>query len=223
MNVGMTSGSLPMAPESTMFAPVGKKELDRDDFMVLFITQLQYQDPMKPMDSYEMASQLAQFSNMEATMKMADTTAELLDYQKSQNNLQLLELLDSRVVINGNTLGVNGEDNGDGNFVLAEDSNSCVVEIFDSSGALIRSMDMGPLAAGSHDLQWDGRDARGDEVEDGSYSYVLRAYNGVGQTVQAQYRTRGRVTGIHFESGQAMLAVDQYIESDIASVISVVK
>ena len=218
----MTSESLPMVQETNMFKPVGKKELNRDDFMVLFITQLQYQDPMKPMDSYEMASQLAQFSNMEATMKMADTTAELLDYQKSQNNLQLLDLLDSQVVINGNTMGVNGEDFGDGSFVLAEDSNSCVVEIFDSSGALVRAMDMGPLGAGAHDLNWDGKDTQGNGVEDGAYSYVLKAYNGSGQAIQAQYRSSGRVTGIHFESGQAMLAVDQYIESDVGNVISVV-
>ncbi|MCK5437335.1 MAG: flagellar hook assembly protein FlgD, partial [Desulfobulbaceae bacterium] len=27
---------------------VGKKNLDRNDFMKLFITQLQYQDPMEP-------------------------------------------------------------------------------------------------------------------------------------------------------------------------------
>ena len=88
------------------FKPVGNKELDRSDFMTLFITQMKYQDPMKPMDSYEMASQLAQFSNMEATMKMSDNMEKLLGYQTSQNNLQLMTLIDKDVQIYGNKIGV---------------------------------------------------------------------------------------------------------------------
>ena len=53
-------------------------ELGRDDFLNLLVTQLQYQDPMEPMDSYEMGSQLAQFSTMEATMKMAENMEKSL-------------------------------------------------------------------------------------------------------------------------------------------------
>ncbi len=79
------------------FPAVGKKDLDESDFMKLFITQLQYQDPSKPMDTNEMASQLAQFSSMQATMKMSDGMDNLLAYQKSQNNLQLLNLLNTDV------------------------------------------------------------------------------------------------------------------------------
>ncbi|MCK5405645.1 MAG: flagellar hook assembly protein FlgD, partial [Desulfobulbaceae bacterium] len=106
MAVISAASGIPMAAEPEL-KTVGKQELDRTDFLTMFITQLQYQDPMKPMDSYEMASQLAQFSNMEATMKMSDNMEKLLDYQTSQNNLELLSLLDKEVQGNGNMMGVN--------------------------------------------------------------------------------------------------------------------
>jgi flagellar basal-body rod modification protein FlgD len=223
MDVSTVTNSLPMAEEESLFKPVGKSELDRQDFMTLFITQLQYQDPMKPMDSYEMASQLAQFSNMEATMKMADNMEELLEYQTSQNNLQLLTLLDKDVRVTGNQIGVNGEDFGQGEFTLLSDADTCVVEIYDAGQHLIRTIDMGSMPSGTYTLDWDGKDARGENVEDGPYGYVVRAYDIAGQDTGVDYQTVGKVTGLDFDSGKAMLILDNFITSDVGSVIGVNK
>lgn len=52
----------------TPTAPVGRvnrAELDKMDFLQILVTQLRYQDPMKPMDDREFATQLAQFSALE--------------------------------------------------------------------------------------------------------------------------------------------------------------
>ncbi|MCK5227695.1 MAG: flagellar hook assembly protein FlgD, partial [Desulfobulbaceae bacterium] len=124
MAVISAASGIPMAAEPEL-KTVGKQELDRTDFLTMFITQLQYQDPMKPMDSYEMASQLAQFSNMEATMKMSDNMEKLLDYQTSQNNLELLSLLDKEVQGNGNMMGVNNGETTWTEFMLTEAAETC--------------------------------------------------------------------------------------------------
>ncbi|MEA3546986.1 MAG: flagellar hook assembly protein FlgD [Thermodesulfobacteriota bacterium] len=223
MSVAPMSTNIPMAEEKNLFEPVGKKELDRSDFMELFITQLQYQDPMKPMDSYEMASQLAQFSNMEATMKMADNMESLLEYQTSQNNLQLLTLLDTEVQTGGNIIGVTEESSGKGEFTLLEAPDVCQVEIYDAADHLVRVIDVGSVPAGTYDLDWDLNDMSDEQVEPGAYSYVVRAFDLAGQEIEVDYRSTGLVTGIEFDSGRALLTLNGFVSASVSDVSSVVQ
>ncbi|MFC1513054.1 flagellar hook assembly protein FlgD [Thermodesulfobacteriota bacterium] len=221
MAVSGVSNSLPMAEEYNDFKPVGDKELDRSDFMTLFITQMKYQDPMKPMDSYEMASQLAQFSNMEATMKMSDNMEKMLEYQTSQNNLQLLSLIDSDVQIFGNKLAVNEGQVATTEFTLLETAEICKVDIYDAGGHLVRNIDMGASTAGTYELGWDGKDGHGEVAPDGAYSYKVNALNTTGQEVEVESRTTGHVTGLDYSTGKANLTIENQISASVAEVLKV--
>lgn len=46
-------------------APTKRQELDKDAFLRLLTTQLQYQDPLNPMNNQEFMAQMAQFSSLE--------------------------------------------------------------------------------------------------------------------------------------------------------------
>jgi flagellar basal-body rod modification protein FlgD len=56
---GAQTGSQPLEPKKAQV------HLGKMDFMQLLVTQLRYQDPLKPMDDREFAAQLAQFSALE--------------------------------------------------------------------------------------------------------------------------------------------------------------
>ncbi|MDH4320579.1 MAG: flagellar hook assembly protein FlgD [Desulfobulbaceae bacterium] len=221
MAVAGISNNLPMAEEYNAFKPVGDKELDRSDFMTLFITQMKYQDPMKPMDSYEMASQLAQFSNMEATMKMSDNMEKMLEYQTSQNNLQLLSLIDNDVQFYGNKIGVNDGQVAATEFTLTETAEVCSVDIYDASGHMVRNINMSATAAGTYELGWDGKDGHGEVVPDGAYSYKVNAFNAAGQEIEVDSRTTGHVTGLDYSSGKATLTIDNHINASVAEILKV--
>lgn len=208
--------------DTTTMKTTGKAELDQDDFMMLFLAELQYQDPMDPMDNAEMASQMAEFSNMEATNRMADNMEELLEYSVSQNNLQLLTLLDQDVRVVGNGLGVDGDNISSGEFVLAEDADSTFLEIRDAGGKLIMLEDLGSLSLGSHPVEWDGMDTVGSQVADGYYTFDIKAYTTSGQQVRADYTVVGMVTGVDFESGTATLVIDRHVPSDVGAVLGVI-
>tara|TARA_B100001939_G_scaffold21627_2_gene17597 strand:- start:372 stop:809 length:438 start_codon:yes stop_codon:yes gene_type:complete len=63
------------APEKLDRVPM--KTLGQDEFLKLLVTQMQNQDPMKPMSDTEFIAQMAQFSNLEQTKEMSGDIALL--------------------------------------------------------------------------------------------------------------------------------------------------
>ena len=52
--------------------------LNFEDLLRIVLTQLTYQDPLKPVDNFEFVSQLAQFSQIQQTQTMSDRLLALL-------------------------------------------------------------------------------------------------------------------------------------------------
>jgi flagellar basal-body rod modification protein FlgD len=70
--------------------PQGKRELDRDAFLKILITQLQYQDPTQPMQDKEFIAQMAQFSSLEQMNKVASSNEQVFQVSAMALGTQLL-------------------------------------------------------------------------------------------------------------------------------------
>ncbi|GKS74662.1 flagellar hook capping protein [Acidovorax sp. SUPP950] len=77
--------------------------LNQEDFMKILLTQLTYQDPMKPMDNQQFMAQMAQFTSLEQTQQLNDKISTLISNQAA---LQSVGLIGRTVDINstGGTL-----------------------------------------------------------------------------------------------------------------------
>jgi flagellar basal-body rod modification protein FlgD len=64
--------------------------LDLQSLLKIILTQLTYQDPLKPVDNFEFMSQLAQFTGLEQTRQLADKIDSLLLVQASTQAVGLL-------------------------------------------------------------------------------------------------------------------------------------
>jgi flagellar basal-body rod modification protein FlgD len=63
------------ATTNTASSTTGK--LGQDAFLKLLVTQLEHQDPSKPIDDSQFISQLATFSSLEKLTQIADATAAI--------------------------------------------------------------------------------------------------------------------------------------------------
>ncbi len=78
-NVGLTGAAAAAAKK--------KSEIGSEQFLTLMITQLQNQDPMKPVDPTEFLGQLAQFSTVSGIQEMKDSVVSLSDSLRSSQVL----------------------------------------------------------------------------------------------------------------------------------------
>ena len=87
-----------------------KKELGQDAFFKLLITQLQNQDPLKPMEDKEFIAQMAQFSSLEQMNNMNQNFNKLMDVQRVNQNSSLIgKTVESKIVGKESSREVTGE------------------------------------------------------------------------------------------------------------------
>ncbi len=86
-------------PASSAAALNQPPSLGLQDFMKILLTQLTYQDPLKPMDNQQFMSQIAQFTTLEQSQQLNEKIDRLLAIQSATQSIGLI----------GKTVDVNGQ------------------------------------------------------------------------------------------------------------------
>lgn len=69
---------------------ISSNGIGQEDFIKILLTQLSYQDPLKPMDNQEFIAQMAQFTSLEQTKQLNDRIDTLLSIQSSSQSIGLI-------------------------------------------------------------------------------------------------------------------------------------
>lgn len=201
---------------SGLFADAAEK-LGKDDFLKLLVTQLQYQDPLNPMENTEFISQLAQFSSLEnstnvekAINKLGDSFLGTVDAQRysaeSMNNTAAVSLIGKSVRLRQDSLSWTATA---GNVVDVKvqlgNADSAAVEIVNSSGEVVSTLGAtGKDSQNSVDLTWDGSTDAGTIAPSGNYSIHI-----VGQEDNSALYAfvQDIVDGVRFSSNGALVKI----------------
>lgn len=113
--------------------------LTMQDFLKVLLTQLTYQDPLKPMDNQQFMAQIAQFTSLEQTQQMNTNLVSLLNNQAS---LQSVGLIGRTVTVNTDSGAVTGTVSA-----LSLAGSSPTVSITTSAGITMQSIDLSKITA----------------------------------------------------------------------------
>jgi flagellar basal-body rod modification protein FlgD len=146
-------------------------ELALEDFMSLMTTQLQNQDPLKPMESGDFLGQIASFAQVSGLDDLQKSFGSFADSMKSDQALQGSALVGRSVLI-PSSMGVHSAESNLSGMINVEPSvTDLKVQVYTEKGELVRTVNLGP-ASGNVEFAWDGLDTQGNKMGYGTYQFL---------------------------------------------------
>src|SRR6201994_3875290 len=127
-----------------------------DRFLKLLVAQMSNQDPLNPMDSAQVTSQMAQISTVQGVQTLNKTVSGLDNQFTQLQTMQGAALVGHDVATDGNSLRLDRDSHkGDGGFELESPATSVSVDILNPAGTTVGTVKLGPQGAGSHGFDFD--------------------------------------------------------------------
>jgi flagellar basal-body rod modification protein FlgD len=172
-----------------------KTSMGQSEFLTLFTTQLKNQDPTDPVKNEAFVAQLAQFSQLEATTSMKDSMNSMVSSMSNDRMLGAASLMGKQVAVPDGPVMVTDTTVSQGTINLPTGADGIQLQVFNSSGILVRSQIMGAQQPGDVTLAWDGMTDGGQPAANGVYRYVANV-NSQGVMSKPTVNTYATVTGV---------------------------
>ncbi|MGB4598916.1 MAG: flagellar hook assembly protein FlgD [Trichlorobacter sp.] len=197
------------ATTSTYAADAMKQSvgMNKDDFLQLFMAQLQHQDPLSPQDPTEFLGQLAQLTQVEQAYNTSATLEKLLAAQDNSMALSSVALIGKQVAALGTQAAFDGTNPATLSYQMPATTASTTLKITNASGQTVRQVDLGSVTVGNGSYQWDGKDGQGNLLPAGAYNFGISGTDALGTTQIATTYTTGKADGVRFENGMAYVTI----------------
>ncbi len=194
-----TSGTTSTTTSTTAATSRSKLNANFDTFIKMLTTQLQYQDPMNPTDTTEFTNQLVMYSQVEQQMNGNDKLDKLIALQQGQGVQSALGYMGWEVSTNSSNLPLQ---DGEAHFEIsvAKAAASVSLSITDSTGKFVRGLSLSDIDSTTGEIIWDGKDADGNVMTDGTYKISASAKDAAGKSVTTTVKTYGIVTAVDVDS-----------------------
>ena len=208
---------------STYSASAAMKQasgLNKDDFLLLFIKQLQNQDPLNPQDSSAFIAQLAQLTQVEQSYNANENLTKLLSAMEANQSLSAVSYLGKDVDALGSEVNYLAGTTPSLGIRLPQAASHVEISISDATGAIVRTINLGSTTAGDKTVSWNGLDGTGKQVPGGKYSWSVKGYNADGSSFDGTSLIHGSVDSVNFNNGTPVLTVGG-IEIALTDVVKV--
>ena len=150
-------------------------ELDQQAFLNLMVTQLKNQDPMKPMDSADFLSQIAQFGTVNGITGLQKSFATLSSSLQSSQALQASTMVGRDVTIARDKFTFETGGTSPLSAVLPANASNVNIHITDAKGQAVYHTNLGAKPAGTVHFPWQGLRDNGQIALPGTYTVKIDA------------------------------------------------
>lgn len=149
--------------------------LKQEDFFALLTEQLANQDPTKPVDNDQMVAQMTSFTTADGISQLNEQFSSFAASMTSNQALQASSLIGQQVLVTGNTGFKDSVDGSISGVIINEQtSQNTEINIYNSVGEVVRTMQVGTQAAGNIEFNWDGTDNNGNGLPPGNYAVQVQ-------------------------------------------------
>jgi flagellar basal-body rod modification protein FlgD len=184
-----------------------KKVLGKDDFLRIMITQMRHQDPTRPFNAEQFATELAQFTSVEQMQNMNQNISKLANQGQPLERLAMTNLIGKTVTVDRERFPYTENSNETISFILPKDASQVRVAVIAENGETVAEKDMGALKSGENSFIWDGKKANTLPAKSGNYTLRIEAQDEHGQPFASNSRVQARVVGLSFEGAEAVLLI----------------
>jgi flagellar basal-body rod modification protein FlgD len=195
--MNITSATAATGTTTTTPAAGGALTGSKDEFLRLFMAQLEHQDPLDPKNGADMVAQLAQFSSVEQAQQTNQHLSDLAAAQASATSASLSTLVGRDCTAGAADFQLERGGTAPPIQITATGAmKGAQLVITDDSGKEIRRIAV-PPSTSSATLAWDGNTAEGTAAAPGSYHIAIEPGT-TGGTITAQWH--GRVDAVELTS-----------------------
>ncbi|MBO4369015.1 MAG: flagellar hook assembly protein FlgD [Desulfovibrio sp.] len=198
--------------------------MDKEDFLMLLVTQFQYQDPLNPMEDHEFVAQMAQFSSLEQLMNLNTSMEGLTNATDNQQMLNATSYIGKQVSVSGNKIGKTTSADGTTSistfrYAFGDNVREGVLTVMDGSGNTVYTEALsGKTANTTFEFKWNGLNDKGLPASDGTYTVSLAAYNSAGEAVLSDQVVDATVTSVVKNESTVYLGLDGGQAMELANV-----
>jgi len=202
-----TSSSVTAQLSTVAQKKAGTEEMDQQAFLKLFTTQLQNQNPLDPVKNEAFVAQLAQFSQLEATTKMADSLASMSSAMKADKLMTGASLIGKKVASPSGTAELLDGSNIRGTLNLDKGASAVTLDVYDANGSRVFTQSMGRQAPGEVDVVWQGFNSNGERMPEGRYN-VVATVDVFGSVSKVPISTPATVTSVSYVAANNELMLE---------------
>ncbi len=175
-----------------------------DLFISLLTTQIQNQDPLKPLDSAEYTNQLVQYTMVEQQVATTQKLDEQLTQLKMQSASQFVNYIGKEITAQGATSELK-DSKATWNLASASDGEATIT-IRNDEGAEVHTEEI-DLKKGDNEFIWDGVGKNDQKFPDGAYTVEVKAKDRNNQSIVVQPEIKGKVDAVDFSRGTVILKI----------------